>query len=107
MREAEITAVLGQVGPLVAEATANLDGFLLVGDEVARRPVTEALLNSLIKLTDAEDLIATTRKSVALYLATQHRVPQRELAKYLGVTSTTVFRWLKEMREAEGGAAAD
>lgn len=101
VRATEIRAVLAQVGPMISEAIGSLEAVETAEKRAVDETVPSILLKSLDELTAAADRVESTRKAIAIYLATQSHVAQREIARHLNVAPTTVYRWIREERDGD------
>lgn len=75
-------------------ATEALDGLIEGGQAV------DYFMQALSTANDAYAAAETMRQSTVVMLSTVFNVPHTELARILGVSHTTVMRWVKNAQQA-------
>ena len=90
-----------QLGPLLSDAGRHIAAADDLEGAVDHAPLSEAGLGVLGHLAEAQALISTAAKAIALHLAENHGVSRRDLARVLDVSPTTVQRWIQEARNSD------
>lgn len=87
---------MGQLGPLLADASKHLAAADDLEGATEHASVSEAALQALRHLTEAKEIVESVSRTLSLYVMEHHEVSRRDVAQATGLSASTVQRWVAE-----------
>lgn len=91
---------MGQLGPLLADATKHLAAADDLEGATEYAPVSEAALQALRHLMEAKEIVDSVARTLSLYVMEHHGVSRRDVAQATGLSASTIQRWVTEEKRA-------
>lgn len=101
LRRAEIRGVMARYDDAFTEVRRRIDQLEGLEDRASRETAQEALLEAAAEMHLTAGILEDAAREIVLYLTTEKGVKGNQAARALGLSSTTVTRWIKRARVEE------
>lgn len=91
----EARAISQQIAPVLADALRLIEEAEQTEERARDSEVSEAVLQTISSLHDAGELLGSTVRNLASYLANHRGVSVRRIADRAGASPSTVHRWVR------------